>query len=201
VKTYFGNCKTVNGLLFLSLTTNADHCPSKEQTGVYKPALVVRDRNNNPLTVLQLPKYVFTKVKKMPKSEILLKIFNSNCVDAGSLNSIRYINRKLDIEICEPWNSVYVKSVSSSCFRMSKHLVGILKERTKNSTETQCGDIDNTSIVSSLPSDVVSVIGDNLLAEVSKIKEVPMIQSQTEMSLTGLSKLFHDLDEIFLKEF
>lgn len=78
---------------------------------------------------------------------------------------------------------------------MSKHLVGILKERTKNSTETQCGDIDNSSIVSSLPSDVVSVIGDNLLAEVSKIKEVPMIQSQTEMSLTGLSKLFDDLDD------
>ena len=78
---------------------------------------------------------------------------------------------------------------------MSKHLVGILKERTKNSTDTQCGDIDNTSIVSSLPSDVVSVIGDNLLAEVSKINEVPMIQSQTEMSLTGLSKLFHDLDD------
>ena len=48
-------------------------------------ALVVRDRNNNPLTVLQLQKDVFTKVKKMPKSEILSKILNSNCVDAGSL--------------------------------------------------------------------------------------------------------------------
>ena len=174
-----------------------DECFKK---GLYTPvcsfdgqwsALVVKDRNNNPLTVLQLQKDVFTKVK----SKILSKIFNSNCVDAGSLNSIRDINRKLDIEICEPRNSVYVKSVSSSCFRMSKHLVGILKERTKNSTETQCGDIDNTSIVSSLPSDVVSVIGDNLLAEVSKINEVPMIQSQTEMSLTGLSKLFHDLDD------
>jgi hypothetical protein len=39
VKTSFCNCKTVYGLLFLSLTTNADHCPSKEQTGVYKPFL------------------------------------------------------------------------------------------------------------------------------------------------------------------
>ena len=153
-------------------------------------ALVVRDRNNNPLTVLQLQKYVFTKVKKMPKSEILSKIFNSNCVDAGSLSSIRDINRKLDIEICEPRNSVYVKSVPSSCFRMSKHLVGILKEIKKNSTETQCGDIDTTSIVSSLPLYVISVIGDNLSEEISKIKEVPMIQSQTEMSLTGLSKLY-----------
>ena len=154
-------------------------------------SLVVRDGVSSPLTVLQLQKDVFSKVKKMSKTDILTEIFSSNVVDAKDPNSVE---NGVNLEFHQTKQSISISSKSPRCFNMSQGLVKMLKEKSHRRCDAQTTEVDD-NLISSLPTNVVSKLDENIIHEMSKVTQTSNPLNHSEMYTEGISTLFDDTVE------
>ena len=144
--------------------------------------MAVRDGEENPLTILQLQKTVFSSVKRLSKSEIIRNISALNvikCNNLEELTKIANLEYKTRTETLG-YNTQIVNEITVSCIQsvkricLTRNLYKLLNNKQKKSEDSpdETGTKDLTDqILSSLPEGLLKEMEEELIQEVSCVAE------------------------------
>lgn len=172
------------GLKGYSMPTTTLRCMIEQvlseckQRGLYVPVcsfdgqwcrLVVRDREENPLTVLQLQKDVYASVRKMSKGEIIKRISQTNVITLQKEANMNDIIHLVNVEVTVSPKRIIVKTLKSGrALTISKHTWDMIIKNTHIPDDVlQEQDATNDLVgISTLPDNVIDQLTNDIAEDI-----------------------------------
>ena len=175
------------------------HCKKR---GLYVPVvsfdgqwckLAVRDRDENPLTVLQLQKTVFAGVRRLSKGEIIKSVSESNVVTIKENATMTDLAELVDIEITEKPRRIYVRPLKSEkIIFVSKNAYDMIRNKTiiqniENLNETvECA----ADQMSTMPENVIEHLTTEIIESIDSTTQYDGDSEQTQSIDIDISDTF-----------
>ncbi|MES9902851.1 MAG: hypothetical protein ABW168_09220 [Sedimenticola sp.] len=138
--------------------------------------IAVRDRNDKPLTVLQLQKDVFHDAKQLSKSELIRKMSNCNIVEAESLDGLLNVadvtwEKRANMTTNEIENYIEVKGKKGeSVYKISKQTHELIKKNVQTCINNEIPDIGvEDNILNTIADSVVDQISPEIAEDINSL--------------------------------